>query len=432
VINIGLLSNWEQILSWLVLAAVLLSIVVGKVRYEIAAFGGLLLLGLLGFAGPSDLFSGFASPALFTVATVLVMSAGIVESGILSGLGKKIAEKVHSPGRQILAVFLTTGLFSAFMNNVGAVGVTLPTARRMAVRARVPPSAFGIPISFAAILGGSLTLIGTAPNLIVSTFRLDAFGEPFRMFDFTLHGLAIFASGILVVFVCRACGLGPIGQKCLTQNGQMRTEPDEAETPAAGRSVKKSLLVLLPLLAAILLTATGVLHPSVGFGLVVMLWLATRILSYQNALEGISLPVVLFLGSMFGISAVLRETGALSAAIGLIRPVFSSLPPFLLILIFVYVTALFANLLDNSVAAVFMAPLAIELSRTGGLQINPDALLMGVAAGSSLGILMPTHQATVVVLSSMDFSKQSFMKTGAAVLFLAGMLSTLFIYAVWR
>ncbi|NLT14305.1 MAG: SLC13/DASS family transporter [Clostridiales bacterium] len=428
----GIPAGWEQTAAWLVLTAVLLSIISGKVRYEIPAFGGLLLLGFLGLQGPSELFVGFASPALFTVATVLVMSAGIVESGILSGLGKKIAGRIHKPKNQILAVFLTTGLISAFMNNVGAVGVTLPTARRMAKRANVPASAFGMPIAFASILGGSLTLIGTASNLIVSAYRQSAFGAPFRMFDFTLQGLAILGTGILVIFLCRVCGLGPIGQKSPEYSGQTQEEYGQVTEMPAGRTLIKSLLVLLPLLAAILLTGAGVLHPSVGFGIVIMLWLGARVLSYKNALESINLPVVLFLGSMFGISGILQETGALGAAIGVISPIFEGLPPFWLILIFLFITALLSNIIDNSVSAVLMAPVAIELSRAGGLAVNPDALLMAVAAGASLGVIMPTHQATLVVSSSMEFSKKSFMKTGAAVVLLAGILSTLVIYAVWR
>jgi di/tricarboxylate transporter len=135
---------------------------------------------------------------------------------------------------------------------------------------------------------------------------------------------------------------------------------------------------------------------------------------------------------MFGISGILQETGALGAAIDAIRPMFEALPPFWLILIFLFITALFANILDNSVSAVLMAPVAIELSRAGGLAVNPDALLMAVAAGASLGVMMPTHQATLVVSSSMEFSKKSFMKTGAAVVLLGGILASLVIYAIWR
>jgi di/tricarboxylate transporter len=115
----------------------------------------------------------------------------------------------------------------------------------------------------------------------------------------------------------------------------------------------------------------------------------------------------------------------------MISPVFAYLPPFLLILIFVFVSAFFANILDNSVAAVLMAPVAVTLWNTGAVPFNPDALLMAVAAGASLGIIMPTHQATIVVINSIDFPRKSFMKTGAFIAVFAGTFSSFVIYTVW-
>ena len=425
------IANWEQMVTWLVLFVVLFSIVSGKLRYDLTAFGGLLLLGMLTIRRPSDLFSGFSSPALFTIAAVLVMSAGIVESGILAGLGKRIAGRIYEPKNQILAVFLSTGFVSALMNNVGAVGIMLPTAQRMARRAKVSQSAFGIPIAYASILGGSLTLIGTASNLIVSTYRLNAFGEPFRMFDFIFHGLIMFFSGITVVFLCRLCGLGPIGQKASDKSSLKMEIQDEPVEIAVKCSRQKKTIVIFTLIPIVILTAIGILHPAVGFGMIVLVWLAAGVFSYKTALANINVPIIIFLGSMFGISAVLEETGALNAAVSFIRPVFVSLPPLLLIFVFLFITGLFANVIDNSVAAVLMAPVAIELTRAGAVAVNPDALLMAVAAGAGLGIVIPTHQATLVVMDSMEFPRTSFIKTGAAIALMAGIFATLVIYAVW-
>lgn len=423
-------ENWEQTVTWFVLLVVLFSIVSGKIRYDLTAFAGLLLLGILGLRKPAELFSGFSSPALFTIATVLVMSAGIVESGLFYGLGRKIAGRVHSHPNQIFSVFLLTGLISSFMNNVGAIGIVLPTAKRMATRARIPQSAFGLPIVYASILGGSVTLIGTASNLIVSTYRLELLGEPFRMFDFSLHGLAMLFSGILILFVCRVCGIRPVEDG---KSGQVPGSGKKASLPekTAPRNRKKSLIVLITLLPVILLAAAGLIHPAFAFGLITLIWIFSGVLSYETALSNINLPIILFLGSMFGISGVLEETGALAAAVSLISPFFSVLPPFFLILVVLFVTAAFANILDNSVAAVLMAPLVVSFWKTGAVTFSPDALLMAVAAGASLGIVMPTHQATIVVMESMDFPRRSFMRTGAVIALIAGISSSLVIYAVW-
>ena len=429
---IGFIENWEQAVTWLVLLVVLYSLVSGKIRYDLTAFGGLLLLGILGLREPSELFSGFSSPALFTIITVLVMSAGIVESGLLSGLGKKIAARVHKHQNQIFAVFVSTAFFSAIMNNIGAIGIVLPTAKRMAQRAKIPHSAFGIPITYASILGGSITLIGTAANLIVSDYRHNALGEPFKMFDFSLHGLAMLFSGIIVLFICRICGRRPI-EKVKFSNSSRNIEDKEIVTEnATPRNRKKSLIVLLTLVPIIILTGIGLVHPSVAFGIITLIWLFSGVLGYKTALTNINIPIIIFLGSMFGISAVLEETGALNAVVSLISPVFTSLPPFLLIMIFLFVTAVFANILDNSVAAVLMAPVAVALWKTGDVPFGPDALLMAVAAGASLGLVIPSHQATIVVMSSMDFPRKSFITTGAFIAIIAGTLSAFVIFTIWR
>jgi di/tricarboxylate transporter len=249
------------------------------------------------------------------------------------------------------------------------------------------------------------------------------------MFDFMFHGLAMFLSGIVILFVCQACGFQPF-DKAKYNNANANTK-DEPEKPAIPRNRKKSLIVLFTLIPLIIVTAIGLMHPSIAFGIITLLWIFSGVLHYQTALENINIPIIIFLGSMFGITGILDETGALEAAVNMISPVFAYLPPFLLILIFVFVSAFFANILDNSVAAVLMAPVAVTLWNTGAVPFNPDALLMAVAAGASLGIIMPTHQATIVVINSIDFPRKSFMKTGAFIAVFAGTFSSFVIYTVW-
>ena len=429
---IDIFLNWQQSATWLVLLFVLYALVSGKIQYDIAAFGGLLLLGLLQIAQPSDLFSGFASPALFTVAIVLVMSAGIVESGILSGYGKSIARRIHKPKKQIIALSLSTALISSFMNNIGAIGIMLPTSKRMAHRAGVEKANFGMPLAYAAILGGSVTLIGTASNLIVSAFRLQAFGQPFKVFDFAAHGLVMVGTGLIVLFVCQACGLIPTQQKAAGDERQTLSKESILIEPAAKSSPKKTTIVLISLIPVMFLTSIGLIHPAVGFGFVVIFWILTSILSLENAYKNINIPLIIFLGSMLSISDILNDTGALQAVVGLIIPMFSSLPHYLLILIILFVSALFANVVDSSVAAVLISPLVIQLTQTGAVDVSADALLMAVAAGASLGIVLPTDQAVIVAMESTGFSRMSFIKTGAVVALTAGIFAALAIKIVWQ
>jgi len=421
----------DQAAAWAALLFVLYAMISEKIPYPAAAFGGLLVLGFFRIAPPATLFSGFSSPALFTVAIVLVMSAGIVESGIFSGFGKAVAARVQAPVKQLFAVFLSTSLLSAFMNNVGAIGIMLPTAKRMARRAGQQAADFGMPLAYASILGGSATLIGTASNLIVSTYRLQAYGASFRMFDFSAHGIAIIFSGMLVLFVCRLCGLHPTVQK----PAEKALETTESEllnlNVSPERTKRKSAIVLLTLIPAVLAAAGGLLHPSVGFGSVVILWLALGILSPDNAIKNINIPVILFLGSMLSLSSILESTGALRSVAELILPLAETLPAFPLILLILGFTTLFANMMDNAVAVVIMAPLMIQLDLSGTVAAGADALLMAVAAGASLGIVLPTHQAAIVSMESTEFSRKSYIRTGAVIVLPAATLASAVIYFVW-
>jgi len=420
-------------LVWVVLIFVLIFAVFSKMRYETAAIGGLFVLGLLGISPPSELFSGFSNPALFTVIIVLVMSEGIVESGILTGLGKSIASKIHNPEKQILAVSISTWLLSAFMNNVGAIGLILPTSRRMAARAGIDKARFGMPIPFASILGGSVTLIGTASNLIVSTFRLQASGKPFNMFDFAAHGLAMSLAAFALWFISRIFRNNPKRrQKEKTEKISFNDEELLIPKPEVKRSKKNTLIVLITLIPAIVLTGTGIIHPSVAFGIVVLLWLAAGIFKYNTAIRAINIPILLFLGSMLSISAILDSTGALPDLVGLIIPFVATLPSFWLILAFLFITAVLANIINNSVAAVLMAPAAILLYQSGAITVKMDALLMAVAAGASLGLVMPTHQTTIVAMNSMGFKKMDFIRKGALIALVSGITASIVIYFIWN
>ena len=383
--------------------------------------------GIFRIASPADLFSGFASPALFTVAIVLVMSAGIVESGIFSGFGRAIAARVKSPVRQLFAVFLSTSMLSAFMNNVGAVGIMLPTSKRMARRAGQEAADFGMPLAYASILGGSVTLIGTASNLIVSTFRFQSYGAPFRMFDFTAHGIVIVFTGVIVLFICRICGLGPSMKKSVESISYMPDNGGSFPDLSPARSKKNNAVVLFTLIPAVIAAAGGMLHPSIGFGMTVILWLAFGVLSGENAVSSIHVPVILFLGSMLSLSSILDHTGALTAATDLILPLTTALSPFPLILLITLFTALLANMIDNAVAAVIMAPLMIRLDLSELWQ--PGCSADGCGGRSQPGHALPTHQAAIVSMESTQFSEK-LIRTAQRSL-PAAILASAVIYFVW-
>jgi len=163
----------------------------------------------------------------------------------------------------------------------------------------------------------------------------------------------------------------------------------------------------------------------------VLIWLATGIFSHKAAIKAVNIPILLFLGSMLSLSAILNSTKALPNLVSAIIPSVGSLPPFWLIFSFLFITAVLANIINNSVAAVLMAPAAILLYESGVLIFHVDALLMAVAAGASLGIVLPTHQTTIVAMNSMGFARIDFIKKGAAIALVAGFAAAAVIHYIW-
>lgn len=171
----------------------------GKIRYDLVALICLLLLVLTGLVPAEESFVGFSHPAVITVAMILVVSHGLSRSGLIEWIAKWMMEKELSFGLQLAALCLMVSMASAFMNNVGALAMTIPLAIHIANKSGHSPSSYLMPIAFASLLGGMTTLIGTPPNIIISTFRSSHSGADFAMFDFTPVGIGLTLIGLLFI-----------------------------------------------------------------------------------------------------------------------------------------------------------------------------------------------------------------------------------------
>ncbi len=186
----------QQAIVFLVIGLTLFLFINGKIRYEYVSFSGVLVLTITGIIKAENTFAGFSHPAVITVASVLVISDALIKSGVVERFVVLLNGKTNSIYLKVAGLMAATAFLSAFMNNVGALALILPVALRIAKDSKVSPSRFLMPVAFASLLGGMITVIGTPPNLIVSNYRSQFSGIPFNFFSFTPIGITIAIIGI--------------------------------------------------------------------------------------------------------------------------------------------------------------------------------------------------------------------------------------------
>ncbi len=186
----------------MLLLGVLVVVMVGlflteKLPLDLTASLGLVVLVLGGFVTAEEAFAGFGSPTVISIVAVFVLGAALNETGAADLVGRRLhALAGDDEVRLLVALVLVEAALSAFMNNIAATAVLMPAVAVIARRSGIAPSRLFMPLAFGAILGGTLTQVGTPPNLLASQLLAEHGEEPFGLFDFTPVGLAILVAGL--------------------------------------------------------------------------------------------------------------------------------------------------------------------------------------------------------------------------------------------
>ena len=209
----------DQIIVFAIMAALFVLLVWGRWRYDLVAFAALLVAVAVGVVPGEQAFSGFGHPAVVIIALVLIISRGLSNAGVVDVVVRSLVDAGRSVTAHISIMAGVAASLSAVMNNVGALALLMPVDLQAAAKAKRSPALTLMPLSFATILGGLVTLIGTPPNIIIAAYRQDALGAPFAMFDFAPVGLACAIAGVLFISL--------IGWRLIPQDRAKQDTPQE-------------------------------------------------------------------------------------------------------------------------------------------------------------------------------------------------------------
>jgi di/tricarboxylate transporter len=193
--------GWEAWLTLMTVVSMVAVMATDLLAPAATVFGAVVLLLVAGVIGPEQALSGFANPAPFTVAALFVLARAVEKTGALQPILAATLEEGAGSRRSLVRLLLPSAAASGFLNNTPIVAMLAPPVAEWANRRGVSPSRYLMPLSFAVILGGMVTLIGTSTNLVVSGLLVAAGQPPLGMFEISPVGLPAALAGLLVVIL---------------------------------------------------------------------------------------------------------------------------------------------------------------------------------------------------------------------------------------
>jgi di/tricarboxylate transporter len=418
---------FDQILTLLVLAAVVAALIWDKVRSDVVALAGAAFLLMTGVIRPSEVQAAFASPAIIALASLFVIGYAMELSGLLDAAIARLVSLCRRIGTAGLWVLIgLAGSASAFLNNTPIVVLGAPVVRDVARSLNRSPKCYLIPLSYAAVLGGCCTLIGTSTNLLVNDMATVA-GQPrFGIFEITPVGLAVAAAGglYLLLFSTRLVSAG-----------------EESDAPGAARAAHASEDFTVPGLAGgtighvepfakkaelkpwQALTSSGIFVAVVAaaafnvapiaacaFAGAVLLILL-RVITADEAYQGLRPEVLMLIAGMIVLGIALDETGLAGAATAALIGSMENMSPLLALIILYGATLIATEILSNATVAVLFTPVAVSMAEA--FSVSPRPFLVAIMIAGSAAFATPFgYQTNVIVYQLGGYNYLDFVKVG--------------------
>ncbi len=194
------MANIEIWITLALLGAAILFFVTEWLSVDLVALGLVISLMVTGILSPEEALAGFSSPIVITIAALFIVGGAVMETGLADSVSGKIIQFAgKSKSRLLVLIMSTVALLSGFISDAGTVAVMAPAIISISRKKSINPSKLLIPLSFASMLGGAMTLIGTPPNIVVSDLLAENGFQPFSFFDYTPIGLILLFVGILYI-----------------------------------------------------------------------------------------------------------------------------------------------------------------------------------------------------------------------------------------
>ncbi|MET0247201.1 MAG: SLC13 family permease [Sphingomonas sp.] len=413
----------DQILTLLVLAAVVGALIWDKVRSDVVALSGAAVLLMTGVVRPVEVQGAFASPAIIALASLFVIAYALELSGLLDraiAAGVTLCKRAGSAGIWLLLTAI--GCVSCFLNSTPIVVLGAPVIRDVAVAMNKSPKLYLMPLSYITVLTGCCTLIGTSTNLLVDDMASNA-GQPrFGIFEITPVGVPMAIAGGLYLFLFS----GRLMRRSLGPDDEARVTSDynpdltiggaqvgHAELFAEPRPFQpaKAAIAGAVFVGAIAIAALGFAPIAAAAFAGAVLLILLKVISADQAYGGLKPDILILIAGMVVIGIAMDESGLAEVATRALVTSLHDFGPLTALIVLYLATMVLTELLSNATVAVLVTPIAVALAESLGVSSRP--FLVAVMMAGSAAFATPFgYQTNVIVYQMAGYRYMDFVRVG--------------------
>ena len=423
------------IITLCVLAVAAFLFVTELIPLAVTAMAACTALGILGVLPAKQVYAGLSNSTVVLFGGMFVIGAAMFKTGLAETIGLAVVRKAGTKEVPLMgAIMLVTIILSSVSSNTGTVACLMPVVIGIAQAANIPASKELMPLAVAANVGGTITMIGTPPNVIV-TGALSAAGLPsFGFFEFALIGVPL--SVIVLVYMLT------IGRKTIPVKnaGAMDAAAVEAAKKEAGASDDNapksktkmwiSGLILLGVVAAMALNLKTVpLQTAAVTGAI--LCVITGCLKEKEAYAGIDWVTIFLFAGMLSVATAMDKTGAGKLIADTVVNMMGDHPnPIVLCAVLYLISNVLTQFMSNTASAALLAPIGISIAQSIGADPKPVLMSIGIAASMAFATPMATPPNTLV-LGPGGFNFNDYVKVGVPLCIITFIASVIIIPIFW-
>ena len=417
-----------------VLAVAAFLFVTELIPLAVTAMAACTALGILGVLPSKQVYAGLSNSTVVLFGGMFVIGAAMFKTGLAEAIGVAVVKKAGTGEIRLMgAIMLVTIVLSSVSSNTGTVACLMPVIIGICQAAKIPASKELMPLAIAANVGGTITMIGTPPNVIV-TGALAAAGLPtFGFFEFAKIGIPL--SIIILLYTLF------VGRHFLPVHnaGDMDEEAVKAAKEEAGsagdapKSKTRMWISGLILIGVVLAMALGLknlpLHTAAVTGAI--LCVITGCLKEKEAYAGIDWVTIFLFAGMLSVATAMDKTGAGKLIADTVVGMMGSNPnPYVLTAVLFLISNILTQFMSNTASAALLAPIGISIAQSIGCDPKPVLMALGIAASMAFATPMATPPNTLV-LGPGNFTFNDYVKVGVPMCLLSWVACVVIIPIFW-